>query len=129
MRKTTMKHPAKELGAWLKAHRQKQGLVMRLFAGQIELSPGEYAETESGVVRWIGRDQERLICQVLELPPAGKKAFLKLLSAAREAEPLEFADIFTRAQLEPVRLWSEGRKRLTEAGKTAILDAVFTPLA
>jgi transcriptional regulator with XRE-family HTH domain len=121
--------PPKELGAWLKAHRQEQGLVMRLFAGQIELSPGEYAEAEAGVVRWIGRDQERLICQVLALPPADKKEFLKLLAAAREAKPLEFADIFTRDQLEPVRLRSEGRKRLTEAGKTAILDAVFTPLA
>jgi transcriptional regulator with XRE-family HTH domain len=124
-----MKHPAKELGAWLKARRQKQGLVMRLFAGQIELSPGEYAEVEFGVVRWLGRDQEHLICQVLELPPERKREFLKLLSAAREAEPLEFADIFNRDQLEPVRLRSEGRKRLTQAGKTAILDAVFTPLA
>src|SRR5438105_2595717 len=41
-----MKHPAKKLGAWLKKRRQHEGLVLRVFAGQIELSPAEYAEAE-----------------------------------------------------------------------------------
>ena len=126
---TTMKHPAKELGAWLKARRQRQGLVARVFAGQIELGPAEYAEAEAGVVRWVGEDQERLICQVLMLSPAERQEFMKLLAQARAAKPLEFADLFTRRQLEPVRLRRDGRKRLTEADKKAIVDAVFAPLA
>ena len=84
-----MKHPARELGAWLKARRQRQGFVARVFAGQIELGPAEYAEAEAGVVRWIGQDQERLICQVLTLSPAERQEFLKLLTQARAAKRLE----------------------------------------
>lgn len=125
---TTMKHPAKELGAWLKARRQRQGFVARVFAGQIELGPAEYAEAEAGVVRWIEQDQERLICQVLALSATERQEFLRLLGRAREANPLEFADLYTRKQLEPVRLRRDGRKRLTAADKKAIVDAVFAPL-
>ena len=33
-------------------------MVLRVFAGQIELSPAEYAEAEAGVVRWLGEDQQ-----------------------------------------------------------------------
>jgi hypothetical protein len=124
-----MKHPAKELGAWLKAGRQRQGFVARVFAGQIELGPAEYAEAEAGVVRWIGRDQEGLICQVLMLSSAERQEFLKLLALAQSAKPLEFADVFTREQLEPVRFRCEGRKRMSEADKKAIVDAVFAPLS
>lgn len=124
-----MKHPANELGAWLKGRRQRQGFVMRVFAGQIELSPAEYAEAEAGVVRWIEPEQERLICQVLALLPAERQEFAQLLAAARAAKPQAFADLFTRKQLEPVRLRREGRKPLTKADKSAILDAVFAPLA
>ena len=124
-----MKHPAKELGAWLKGRRQRQGFVARVFAGQIELAPAEYAEAEAGVVRWIEQEQERLICQVLTLSAAEREQLLLLLAQARSAKPLEFADIFVRKQREPVRLRREGRKRLTEADKNAILDAVFAPLA
>src|SRR5437763_11235344 len=99
-----MKHPAKELGAWLKKCRQHEGLVLRVFAGQIELSPAEYAEAEAGVVRWLGKEQESLIIEVLGLSPSERKEFLALLAKAHAAEPLEFEDIFTREQLEPVRL-------------------------
>jgi transcriptional regulator with XRE-family HTH domain len=122
------KHPAKELGAWLKARRQQHGFVARVFAGQIELGPAEYAEAEAGVVRWIEEEQERLICQVLSLSPAERQEFLKLLAQARAAKPLEFSDIYTRKQLEPVRLRCDGRKRLTKADKKAIVEAVFAPL-
>jgi len=125
----TMKHPAKELGAWLKTRRQRHGLVARVFAGQIELGPAEYAEAEAGVVRWIGPDQEGLICQMLALSQAERQEFLKLLTEARTAKPLEFSDLYTRKQLEPVRLRRDGRKRLTAADKKAIVDAVFAPLA
>ncbi len=124
-----MNHPAKELGAWLKERRQRQGFVARVFAGMIELAPAEYAEAEAGVVRWLGVDQARLICQVLALSGEDRQAFEALLGKAQKATPLEFAEVFTRGQLEPVRLRREGRKRLTKADKEAILDAVFTPLA
>lgn len=124
-----MKHPAKELGSWLKSHRQRHGAVARVFAGQIELSPAEYAEVEAGVVCWIGVYQEELIPQVLALTDAGRKEFEKHLAHARAAKPLEFCDLFTRQQLEPMRLRREGRKPLTKADKEAILDAVFAPLA
>jgi hypothetical protein len=125
----TMKHPAKELGAWLKSLRQRHGFVARVFAGQIELSPAEYAEAEAGVVRWIGAEQEGLICQVLALSQAERREFEKRLADARTAKPLEFEDLFTREQLEPVRLRREGRKPLTKGEKNAIVDAVFAPLA
>jgi hypothetical protein len=84
-----MKLPAKELGAWLKGHRQRAGLVTRVFAGQIELSPAEYAEAEAGVVRWIGAEQARLICHVLALDAAERNQFDKLLAEARAAKALE----------------------------------------
>src|SRR5207245_4148820 len=96
-----MRHPAKELGSWVKARRRQQGIVLRAFAGQIELSPAEYAEAEAGVGRWLGKKQELLIPQVLGLRVGERKRFLALLAKARAAEPLEFEDIFSRQQLEP----------------------------
>jgi len=94
-----MKHPAKELGAWLKTRWQRQGMVLRVFAGQIGLSPAEYAEAEAGVVRWLGQEQEALVPQVLALSPPERKHFMTILVRARAVEPLEFDDIFTREQL------------------------------
>lgn len=58
---THTNHPAVKLGRWLKQRRQQAGLVARVFAGQIELSPAEYAEAEGGVVRWLGAEQAKLI--------------------------------------------------------------------
>jgi len=124
-----MKHPAQELGAWLKTRRQRQGFVARVFAGMLELSPAEYAEAEAGVVRWLTAEQEQLIPQVLALSEAERAEFKDLLAQARAAKPLEFSDLYTREQLEPVRLRRDGRKRLTKEDKDAILDAVFTRLA
>lgn len=124
-----MNHPASQLGGWLKARRQKQGQVARVFAGQIELSPAEYAEAEAGVGRWLGPDQERLVVEVLSPGTEDRLEFRRLLNAARQAAPLEFADIARREQLESMRLRREGRRRLTESDKKDILDVVFTPLA
>ena len=123
-----MKHPAKELGAWLKTRRQQQGMVLRVFAGQIELSPAEYAEAEAGVVRWLGQEQETLIPQVLGLSAPERRQFLALLDKARTAEPLQFEDIFSREQLEPVRLRHTKGKQAAARAKKEILDAVFAPL-
>jgi transcriptional regulator with XRE-family HTH domain len=123
-----MKHPAKELGAWLKQRRQEQSLVLRVFAGQIELSPAEYAEAEAGVVRWLGEEQQTAIPQVLGLSAPERKAFLSLLAKARAAEALEFDNLFTRKQLEPVRLRHARGKQAAARAKNEILDAVFAPL-
>lgn len=122
-------HPATELGAWIKARRQKQGYVARVFAGMIELSPAEYAEAEAGIARWFGAEQQQLIPQVLGLNEAERAEFGRLLAEANAAKPLAFSDLFSREQLEPVRLRRDGRKRLTKDDKNAILEAVFTPLA
>ena len=123
-----MKHPAKELGAWIKARRQQQGLVLRVFAGQIELSPAEYAEAEAGVVRWFAKRQELLIRQVLGLSGADLRQFSGMLAKARAAAPLEFNDVFTREQLEPVRLRHATGKQAALRAKKERLDAVFAPL-
>ena len=123
-----MKHPAKDLGAWLKARRRQQSLVLRIFAGQIELSPAEYVEAEAGVVRWLGEVQETAIPHVLGLSATERKQFLTLLDKARAAEPLEFDDVFTREQLEPVRLRHAKGKPAAGRAKKEILDAVFAPL-
>ena len=123
-----MRHPAVELGSWIKLRRQKLGVVARVFAGQIDVSPAEYAELEAGVVRWLGREQERLIPHVLGLSAEEHRRFTELLARARAAKPLEFSDIFSRGQLEPVRLREPNGKKLTAASKRAIIDAVFTPI-
>ena len=103
-------------------------MVLRVFAGQIELSPAEYAEAEAGVVRWLGQQQEALIPEVLGLSAPERRQFLALLAKARAAEPLEFADIFSREQLEPVRLRHAKGKQAAARAKKEILDAVFAPL-
>jgi transcriptional regulator with XRE-family HTH domain len=123
-----MKHPAVHLGAWLKARRQQAGMVLRVFAGQIELSPAEYAEAEAGVVRWLSEEQEATIPQVLGLAEPERKEFLSLLAKARAAKPLAFDDLFTRAQLEPMRLRHAKGKQAAARAKKEILDAVFAPL-
>src|SRR5437868_4639312 len=39
-------HPAVALGGWLKAARQERGIVKRIFAGEIQLTPSQYSELE-----------------------------------------------------------------------------------
>jgi hypothetical protein len=123
-----MKHPAVELGHWLKVHRRKRGLVARVFAGQIELSAAQYAEVEAGVVRWLGATQERLIPEVLALSDSEKSEFEEHLVAARAARPLEFHDLFKREQLDPVRLRHKTRQQLDARTRQRIVDAVMAPL-
>lgn len=123
-----MTHPAKEFGKWLKAKRKHAKIVSRVFAGQISLSPAQYCEVEAGIVHWLKRPHEKLICDVLALDIRDTGMFERLLENARQASPLEFSDVFTREQLEPMRASSPFGKQLTEAKKNAILDAVFTPL-
>jgi hypothetical protein len=124
-----MNPPAIDLAVWLKTQRKQRGAVARVFAGQLELAPAKYAELEAGVVRWLSARQEELIPQVLGLSKDEVGVFTALLAKARAAKPLEFADVFTREQLEPVRLRQNKRQQLTTATKNRILDAVFQPLA
>ena len=123
-----MKHPAVRFGEWLKAHRRKTGVVMRVFANQVSLSPAQYAEVELGITHWVGKEQEKLIAETLKLPTEDKKRLKEMLAKARSKEDLTLGDIYTREQLEPVRARSENGKPTSKSNE-AILDAVFTPLS
>ena len=121
-------HPARKLGAWLKAERKKRDLVARIFASEIRLSPAEYSELEAGVVRWAGTEQEKQIVRTLGLTASERTTFESLLRHARDAAPLEFSDVYTRDQLAPMRLRRKSRGQASEKEINEILDAVFTPL-
>jgi hypothetical protein len=121
-------HPAVQLGDWLKAKRREKGIIARVFAGRIRLSPSKYAEVESGIVKWIGEMQENLIAVLLDFSADQQQEFAHLLFLAREAGPLEFSDIFTKEQLSPTRCCTVDGKQLTPQLAEQILDAVFTPL-
>jgi len=84
--------------------RQARKIIARVFAGQVGLSPGEYAEVEAGVVRWVHEKQEHLISVLLDMDGDAIAKFNYLLSQAREAGSLRFDDVFTREQLSPSRL-------------------------
>jgi hypothetical protein len=121
-------HPAVRLGRWLTASRQKRRIVKRVFAAQIYLTPSKYSEVEAGVVRWIGDAQEHAIVTVLDLIEAEVDKFQKLLTKARQAVALTFSHLFTRDQLEPMRLRHHDHRQPTESDKELILAAVFTPI-
>lgn len=104
------------------------GIVMRVFAGQIGLSPAEYAEVELGIVRSLGKDAESKIVETLELTDEQSQRFAELLTDAIGAPPLSLEDIYSREQLEPVRTRS-ANGQLDEKTRTELLDAVFTPLS
>lgn len=128
MSDTKNQHPAKELGNWLKAKRQAKGVIARIFAGRIWLSPAKYAEVEIGVVRWVGNQQEQIIPILLELSQKDAEEFKKLLKAAKEAVALKFEEIFSRADLQPVRAAHSQGKQMTRDDEKALLDVVFSPL-
>ena len=122
-------HAAVQFGSWLRTTRQTKGIVKRVFASQIFLTPSQYSEAEAGVVRWIRARQERAITVTLELVGQELKIFSGLLKKAREAVQLTFANIFTPEQLEPVRLRSDDHSyQPSEQDKEIILRAVFTPI-
>lgn len=121
-------HPAIQFGQWLKSMRRASGVVARVFAGRIDLSPAEYAEVEAGVVKWIGPKQERLISIMFSHNYEDESKFSHMLFLAKEASPLEFSDIFSREQLAPARCSIDGDKQIDEKTREAILNAVFTPL-
>jgi transcriptional regulator with XRE-family HTH domain len=122
-------HPAVQFGMWLRTTRQAKGIVKRVFASQIFLTPSQYSEVEAGVVRWIQPAQKYAITMTFELEGQELKKFYGLLKKAREAVQLTFANIFTPEQLEPVRLRSDDHTyRPSPQDKGIILRAVFTPI-
>jgi len=123
------KHPAVKFGGWLKARRQEHGIVARVFAGKIGLSPAEYAEVEAGIVQWIGVRQTLLIGNILGLSEAERNLMDADLGNAKSEKALQFKDLFNREQLEPMRASEKDGKQITEAMKKDILNAVFSPLA
>ena len=121
-------HPAVQFAAWLKSKRRESGTVARIFACKIDLSPAEYAEVESGVIRWIKTKQENLISVMLQLDTDGEAEFNHKLFLAREASALEFADVYTREELSPARCSTVESKQIDSSTREAIIKAVFTPL-
>ncbi len=121
-------HPAQAFGLWLKAKRQAKGIIARIFAGQIWLSPSKYAEVESGVVKWVGSKQEAVIPILLDLAEAELKKFEKLLKAAKDAAALTFASIFNKTDLKPVRAAHSQGKQFSLDEENALLEIVFQPL-
>jgi hypothetical protein len=121
-------HPAVRLGRWLMAARQKRRMVKRVFAAQVYLTPSKYSEVEAGVVRWIGAVQEAAIVTVLDFVEVETERFQTLLKKARQAAALTFSHLFTREQLEPMRLRHHDHRQPTESDKELILAAVFTPI-
>lgn len=130
MNDSITQHPAVQFGSWLKSKRRESGVVARIFAGRIDLSPAEYAEVEAGanITRWIKSKQEALIAIMLKLDGDSEAEFNNKLSLAREANSLGFGDVFTRDQLAPVRCSTDGNCQIDEQKRQAIIEAVFTPL-
>lgn len=121
-------HPGIVFGAWLKAKRQAKGVIARIFAGQIWLSPSKYAEVEVGVVGWIGEKQAKIIPILLELADVEIENFNKMLQAAKGAVKLTFESIFKKDDLKPVRAAHTQGKQITLEEETALLEIVFRPL-
>lgn len=109
--------------------RRESGVVARVFAGRVELSPAKYAEVESGIVEWIGGKQQENIPLMLNFDPNKEAVFNRMLSAAKEAEPLTFADVFSREEMCPARCSTANGRQIDAITKEAILQAVFTPLS
>ena len=128
MNRGLSEHPAVQFAAWLKSKRRESGVVARVFAGRINLSPAEYAEVESGVIRWLKTKQLNLIPIMLQLDDDGMAEFNHKLYLAREASALEFASVYTREELAPARCSTVESKQIDEKTREAIINAVFTPL-
>lgn len=120
-------HPAVVLGRWIKAARQKRGIVKRRFATQISLTPAQYTELEAGVIRWLGDAQRRAIPAVLDIVETELRKFVELVEKAKQAVALTFGNIFSREDLEPIRYrWNDESKKPGEFERTMILNAVFS---
>jgi transcriptional regulator with XRE-family HTH domain len=121
-------HPGKLFGEWLRARRQKKGLIARVFAGQIDLTPAKYAEVEFGIVKWLDHDKPAKAAEALDLSDHEREEMHAALTAAKGSPSLKFQELFTREELAPVRCSTRGNKQLTADEKELLLDAVFAEL-
>lgn len=118
-------HPAKKLGAWLQAKRKAAGFVVSEIAGLLRLGPAKYTEIECGIGDWLNGDKIKQVSGLLLLDDVERKTLDALFAAYEKATKLKFADVFSRDQLEPVRLRHFKKKKITAAERTDILNAVF----
>jgi hypothetical protein len=121
-------HPGVRFGRWLRSERRASGVVSRVFAGRVDLSPAKYAEVECGNVEWLGPDQESNIPALLSFNESKKADFTNMLSTARQLPPLAFSDIFSREEMSPARCCTATGHQIDAQIKEAILNAVFAPL-
>jgi len=128
MKPDVLDHPAVQLGEWLQKKRRERGIVARVFAGRIDLSPAEYAEVESGIIHWVGEKQEMRMPLLLGLNDEEVTEFNAMVSSARRASQLEFTDVFSENELAPARCCTADGKQIDEDRRKAIIKAVFTPL-
>jgi hypothetical protein len=128
MRAQLSDHPAVRLAAWLKGKRRESGVVSRVFAGRLDLSPAEYAEVESGITHWIGEKQKVQIPSLLGLNELDTAEFNNQLQLAKQANQLGFADVYSEEDLAPARCSTVGGKQIDAETREAIIRAVFTPL-
>src|SRR5438067_7369289 len=128
MKAEILDHPAVQFGEWLKCKRRESGVVARVFAGRIGLSPAEYAEVESGIIHWIETIQEMRIPLLLRLDEEGQAEFNRMLSMAREEKELSFSDVYSKEELAPARCCTLTSGQIDEEKRNAIIKAVFTPL-
>jgi hypothetical protein len=128
MKTAILDHPAVQFGEWLKCKRRKSGVVARVFAGRIDLSPAEYAEVESGIIHWIGEIQEMRIPLLLGLDEDAEAEYNRILSAARNQAELKFSDVYSEEELAPARCCTNKGGQIDEETRKAIIKAVFTEL-
>lgn len=123
-------HPAVALGGWLREARQSKGIVKRLFAIQIGLSPSQYSEVEVGVIRWLKESQRLAIINCLDLSDRELKHFDSLLKEARSQGALAFSNVLSREGLEPIRCrhTDDSVMEPDEFSKSVILNTVFAEL-
>ena len=128
MNASLTKHPALIFGTWLKMARQKVGIIARVFAGQINLSPSKYAEVEVGVTKWMDEERIKLASEALDLSSEERQHMQKLFTEASAVPSLKFSDVFTREELAPIRCCSSQNRPLSEEESAELLDAVFAEL-
>ena len=123
-----MNQPAKILGEWITAKRKEAGIRVSDAAGILGLGPVKYTEMECGIGKWLSADHVGTLVGLLGLNKKDQ-ANLSTLQRKTADEPAttKFSEVFTRAQLSPVRYRTYKRSHTVSAKEEdRILDHVFT---
>lgn len=129
MNTTSAEQPSVALGLWLKEKRLAAGMVARVFAQRVWLTPAKYAEVEAGVSHWIGEKQIQLISLALNLNEVEKQALQTRVENSSVGAAVTFRDLFTADELRPIRTYHRDNKQLSKDDEEVILAVVFEPLA